>query len=504
MTATQEETTANRSVAPFARMPVFGIAALMAVPLVLTANNYGYFGDELYFLAAGRHLAWGYVDQPPLLPLLARAMDAIAPDSLFVLRLPAMLAMLAGVVFAALIARELGGRTRAQVITAATFAACTNFVAGGHYLATSTLDPFLWTVLLWLVVRWIRTRRDGLLLWAGVVTALALYVKFLIGGFWIVAGIALLICGPRELLRRPMLWAGAAIAALALVPTLVWQAQHGWPQLSMGAAISNEVGESWGGRLSWLPQVLLLAGVPVGAVLLGYGLWRLLRSPRLRSYRFLAWTTLALAVVFIAVNGRSYYIAGMFAPCWAVAAVELERGQASRWWRWIPTWPVFVLSALLMLPAALPVWPHSWVEKNPSLPTPAFSFGEVGWPEAAQSVARAFHRVPDPAHTAIVGETYWTASALDRYGPDLGLPEPTSPNRGYATLVTPPDSARDVLFVGFDPRPLLGHFAHLEPVGTVTTGNAKPSVLDGTPMWLATARRQPWPEIWPHLANTGA
>ncbi|WP_051791394.1 glycosyltransferase family 39 protein [Amycolatopsis jejuensis] len=481
----------------FARTPVLAVAGLLAIPLVLTANRYGYFGDELYFLAAGRHLSWGYVDQPPLLPLLARAMDALAPGSPFVLRLPAMLAMVAGVVVAALIARELGGRRRAQVVTAATFATCTQFLAGGHYLATSTLDPFLWTVLIWLLVRWIRTRRDSLLLWAGVITAVTLYVKFLIGGFWLVAVVALLICGPRDLLRRPMLWAGAAIAALACVPTLIWQATHGWPQLGMGAAISREIGAS--GRLLWLPEVVLIAGVPIGIVLLGYGLWQLLRRP---DYRFLAWVTLGLAVVFVVVNGRSYYLAGMFAPCWAAAAVALESRPAARWWRWLPTWPVYLISALLMLPAALPVWPQSWLAKNPSLPTPFFSYAEIGWPEASKSVADAYHQVPDPARTAILGGTYWTASALDRYGPALGLPEPASPNRGYATLVVPPDSARDVLFVGADPRLLLGHFADLRPAGTVRTGHAKPSVLDGTPMWLASGRMQSWQHLWPVLVNT--
>lgn len=167
-------------------------------------------------------------------------------------------------------------------------------------------------------------------------TAVALYTKFLIGGFWLAAGIALLVCGPRELLRRPALWAGAGIAVVALVPTLIWQAAHGWPQLGMGAAISQEVADTWGGRLLFLPTVLVVAGIPVGAVLLCYGLWRLLRSPELR---FLGWTAVALAVVFLAVNGRSYYVAGMFPVCWAMAAVALERREPSRWWRWLATWP---------------------------------------------------------------------------------------------------------------------------------------------------------------------
>ncbi|WP_326836807.1 glycosyltransferase family 39 protein [Amycolatopsis rhabdoformis] len=500
--AVTTELATRRVAAPFARVPVFVIAALLGVALVLTASRYGYMGDELYFLAAGKHLAWGYVDQPPMLPLLARLMDSIAPGSVFVLRIPAMLAMLAAVVFAALIAREFGGRAKAQVLTAATCAVSTQFIASGHYLATSTLDPFLWTVVIWLLVHWVRVRDDNLLIWAGVVTAAALYVKFLIGGFWAVALVVLLVFGPRELLRRPKLWIGAAIAVAALVPTLVWQATHGWPQLGMGEAISAEVDQTWGGRLLWVPSALLTAGMPIGIALLCYGLWRLFRSEGLAPYRFLAWITVGLSVVFLVVNGRSYYIAGMFAPCWAAAAVELEAGRASRWWRWIATWPVYLVALVLAVPISLPVWPQAFLAAHPGLPSPTFAFAEIGWPEAARSVTDRFEKLPDPAHTAVVGESYWSASALEEYGRPLGLPEPASPNRGYSTLVIPPDSDTSVLWVGEDPGPLRGHFGDLRQVGAVDTGAALPSVADGTPLWLGTARLQPWRQIWPHLVNT--
>lgn len=489
-----------RPVAPVAVVPLAIVTALMAIPLLLTANRYGYAGDELYFLAAGRHLAWGYVDQPPLLPLLAKAMDALG-HSPFVLRVPAMLAVLAGIALTALIARELGGGAKAQTLAAATFGVSPGLLMGGHYLATSTVDPFLWTLVLWLLTRWLRTHADGLLVWAGLVTAIALYTKFLIGGFWLAAGVAVFVCGPRELLRRSRLWLGAAIAAVALVPTLLWQATHGWPQLGMGAAISAEVDDIWGGRVTFVPGALLIAGLPVGVVMLCYGLWRLLRS---RELRFLGWTVVLLTVVFLAVNGRFYYLAGMYPVCWAMAAVALEREEPARWWRWIATWPCYTLSALLVLPVALPVWPRAWLTEHPSLPAPLLAYSEIGSPEAARSVADAFARLPKRDRTAVVTETYWEASALDRYGRDLGLPEPASGNRGYATLVVPSEETTDVLFVGTDPGPLLGHFADLRPLGKVDTGAAKPSYFDGVPLWLASGRTEPWSVLWPKLVNTHA
>src|ERR1700716_1392512 len=122
--AAEETTKPSFTVAPFARFPVLILAGGTGLLLLLTAGRYGYFGDELYFLAAGKPLAWGYADQPPGLPALAWLMDSVAPGSLTVFRIPAVLATAAGVVFTGLIAREMGGARRTQVLAAAAFAIC--------------------------------------------------------------------------------------------------------------------------------------------------------------------------------------------------------------------------------------------------------------------------------------------------------------------------------------------------------------------------------------------
>lgn len=480
--------------AAFAARPVLAIAAAVGVLLAAVSGRYGYFGDELYFLAAGRHLAWGYADQPPLLPLLARALDTIAPGSVVVLRLPAVAVTVAGVVFGALIARELCGARKAQVLTAAAYACCGQFLGTGHYLATSTFDPFLWTVLLWLLTRWLRTRADGLLVWAGVVTAIAVNVKFLVLGFWLVLAVAVLVCGPRELLKRPKLWAGALIALAGVLPTVLWQAANGWPQIRMGAAISAEVENVYGGRLLSLPGMALAAGILAGMVLLVAGLVKLLRTP---EWRFLGWTTLGLAALILVVDGRSYYVAGMFAACWAAAGVAIEQRRPAKWWRWVPTWPVFLLGFLLTVPTSVPLWPESWLAAHPTLPRPVFSYAEIGWPESVDSIAAAYRAAPPD--TAIVTGFYWQAAAIDQFSG--GLPEPYSPSRGYWTLGTPPESARNVLFVGADPRPLTGHFADVRQAGVVTTAGRPDNAAAGTPIWLATGRTEPWSRLWPELRD---
>ncbi|WUV55287.1 glycosyltransferase family 39 protein [Amycolatopsis sp. NBC_01480] len=492
-------------VAEFARLPVALLAAGTAAVLLATAGRYGYFGDELYFLAAGKHLAWGYADQPPVLPLIAWLMNTIAPGSLVVFRVPAILATAAGVVVTGLIARELGGNRRAQTRAAAAFAICGQFVGSGHYLATSTVDPVLWTAALWLLVRWLRTRDDNLLLWLGLVTAVALNVKFLIGAFWALAAVASLVFGPRDLLRRPKLWAGAGIAALACVPTLWWQTANGWPQLGMGDAIAKEVDQG-GGRAGFIPGLLAGAGLVTGALGVLYGLSVLLGAKQLRPYRFLGWTTLGLVVVFIVANGRFYYAAGMFGLLWAAAAVHLESRQPARWWRWVPTWPVFVLSALYSLPYALPVWPVQWLVEHPDAPHPAYAVEEVGWPDLADSVAGAYRLLP-PAerdHTALVTAGYWQAGALSRYGPERGLPEAYSPSRGFWYFGRPADDMDTVLFIGNDPSKLAKHFQSAKIVARVDNRLGALNASRNMPIWQLTGRLDAWSEIWPQLKDLKA
>ncbi|WP_245664047.1 glycosyltransferase family 39 protein [Nocardia arthritidis] len=295
---------------PFALGGVGVVAALGALALLVSIGRYGFFGDELYFVAAGRRLAVGYADQGPLLPAIAGTMDLLAPGSLVALRLPAVLVTVAAVLVTAQIAREFGGGRAAQALTAAAYGTSPFLLVQGSLLATNTIDTALWVVVSWLVVRWVRTRRDGLLLASGLVTALDMQVKWLIPVFWIALAVGVAVYGPRELLRRPALWCGGVVVALTCTPSLAWQAAHGWPQLRLGGVVAAEQA-TIGGRAVWLPLALASAGL-LGGILLIYGVWTLLRAENWRPYRFLGLLPLVLVVVFIATNGRPYYAAGCY------------------------------------------------------------------------------------------------------------------------------------------------------------------------------------------------
>jgi 4-amino-4-deoxy-L-arabinose transferase-like glycosyltransferase len=480
-------------------------AALGAVLLSVSAR-YGYHRDELYFRVAARHLDWGYPDQPPLLPLVTRAVTALFGDSLVMLRLPAALVSVAGVVLAGLTAREMGGGRRAQVLTAGAYAVCPFVVAIGHALYTATLDVFVSTALVWLVVRWVRTRDRRLLLAVGAVTAVALNVKYLAVLLLAAIVAGLLIGGPREFLRRPMSAAGAAVAVIALIPGLLWQARNGWPQLEMADHIAAD--GDFAGRPGFLPFQLLLTGVVLSWLWL-YGLWRLLRFRELAPYRFLAYAYLLSTVVFLVTAGKPYYLAGLWAALWAAGAVEVERRGAPRGAGWAISAPAYAISGVAAVLTTLPVYPVGSLARTPQPYVNADAAETVGWPRFAAEVARVHRALPagERSRTTIVTGNYGEAGALDRYGPALGLPRAYSGHNGFWYFGRPADTGGPTIYVG--PEGVEGaaylrrFWADVTVAGRIDNGIGLDNEEQGKPVWVCRGQRAPWPVLWPRLKHLG-
>ncbi|GAB3494375.1 ArnT family glycosyltransferase [Amycolatopsis cihanbeyliensis] len=495
----------ERTVSRFALGPVLTVAGAAMAVLLAFAGRYGYHGDELYFISAGKHLDWGYADQPPLVPLLARAMDLLFPDSVVGFRLLPILLTGAGIVVAALTARELGGGRLPQLMTAGAYACSPFLLAGaGHIVATHTVDAFLWTVTVWLLVHWVRLRDEGApddrwLLGACLVTALALQTKFLIPIFWVLVAITALILGPRDLLRRPLLWVGAAIAVVTTTPTLIWQAAHGWPQLEMNETVAQEVAFA-GGRSTFLSMALHQAGVVVGAVLFAFGTWWLLRSDRLRPYRFLGWTVLGVTAVFWINAGRPYYVGGLFALCFAAGAVEMCRGLPRRWLRWGLV-PAYAVSAAVAI-SGLPITPVSEYTGEPYSPM-NMALEEFGWPQVAEDVANAYWALPPErrANVSIVTDSYWQAAAVEKFAADRGLPPVHSGSRGAWYFGAPSEEATSTLFVGADRQRLLPYFAEVRQVASLDNEHRINNSSQGAPVWLCTGRVAPWAQLWPEFRH---
>jgi 4-amino-4-deoxy-L-arabinose transferase-like glycosyltransferase len=477
------------------------IAAAVTVVLVALASGYGPHRDELYFVAAGRHLDWAYADQGPLTPLIARAMSELASGSLTVLRLPAALAAGLTVLLTGLLAREFGGSGRAQAIAAACTAAAALVLFTGHMLSTSTFDLLAWTAISWLVVRAVRTGNDRLWLAAGVVFGLGLLNKPLPAFLAVGLLVGVVVAGPRRLLRNPYVWAGGAIALVLWSPWILWQAAHDWPQLDVSRSIAS--GESTSSEAWWaiVPFQFLLAGPPLGPVWVA-GLVALLRDRRLRDVRFVGCGWIVLAIVFMATAGKPYYLAGLLPALIGAGAVQvdgwLERGRARA--RRMVFAAALASSAAVSLVIALPVLPTGNLDPVLALNE---DVGEtVGWPQFTRTIASVYGELPDRRRAVLLTRNYGQAGAIDRYGPALGLPRAYSGHNAYGDWGPPPQGAAPVIAVGLHP----GELARLRGCREVTridNGLGVDNEEQGTPVMICAGPWQDWAREWRALRHLG-
>jgi hypothetical protein len=478
--------------------PLLGIAAAVALLLVIFAGAYGYHRDELYFLAAGHHLAWSYADQGPVTPLLARLMDAIDPGSLTVLRVPSALMAGATVFVTGLIAAEFGAARRAQLIAASCAAVAAVVLAVGHLLSTSTLDLFAWTIVTWLVSRLIRGGDERLWVAAGVVAGIALLNKPLIAFLLAGLGVGVVLVGPRRLLASRWLWAGVAIALLLWSPWLIWQAKHGWPQIDVSSSVASGNSTSSEPRWALLPFQLLLVS-PILAPVWIAGLAALLRRPALREFRLFAVAWIFLAAVFIATGGKPYYLAGLFPVLLAAGAIEtdgwLRRGSRRRAALLGST---VVISGAVSAFITLPLLPAR--DAGPSVAMDGDVGETIGWPDFTREVARVYGRAG--AGAVIFTSNYGEAGAIDRYGPALGLPSAYSGHNAYGYWGPPPDHAGPVVTVGLD-RTDLRRFRGCHLASRIDNSAGIDNDERGEPVEDCAGTRGPWSRVWPSLRHLG-
>jgi len=483
---------------PFAALPVICLAAAVAAILAAFAGGYGYHRDELYFLAAGRHLAWGYADQGPLTPLIAHAMDSIAPGSLTVLRLPSAAMSAATVAVTGLIAAELCGRRRAQLIAASCAAVASVVLIVGHLLSTSTFDVLAWATVSWLVVRIVRGGDQRLWPAVGAVAGVALLNKPLIAFLLAGLGVGIVVAGPRSALRSGWLWAGVLVAALIWSPWLVWQSNHGWPQLDVSSSIAAGGSASSQPRWALLPFQLLLVS-PVLAPVWIAGLVALCRRPALRPFRLFVVAWAFLVVAFLATGGKPYYLAGMLPLLLAAGAIEtdawLDRGARGRA---VVLWGAVALSGAVSAVIALPVLPAH--DAGPVIAMNGDVGETIGWPQLARTVATVYRQAGSDA--VIYTANYGEAGALDRYGHALHLPRAFSGHNGFWYWGPPRARPGPVVAVGLHASQLR-HFRGCRLAARIANSAGVDNDERGEPVYRCAAPVAPWPQLWPALRHLG-
>ena len=454
------------------------------------ADRYGWHRDELYYLASSRHLALGYVDYPPITPLLARADQAIFPGSLPALRLLTILAGACVIIVTALIARELGANRLAQVLAGLAVLISPMYVGANILFQTVSFDQLVWAVTCLLFVRLLRGSDPKEWLLLGLVFGIGLETKYTVIGLGVAIVIGLLATNQRQLLASRWPWLGFGFALVLFVPNLAWQAGHHWDSLlyTIGHRGATD------GPIAYWVQQFLLMGPQLIPLIVGGAWWLWRREP----FRAAAVTIVAVELFFFLVGGKAYYPAPIYALAYAAGCVWLVEAVRQPWIRRVAV-AVAVAITVVLLPIGLPILPaktmaDSWVWKARK------DFADMyGWPDLVEQVTTVYQQLPlgDRSAVVILASNYGEAGALDFYG--HGLPPVVSPHLTYYYWAPAHMTPSTVIVVGYS-RPYLGtFFGDIEQAATITNSYGLHNYEYGQAIWICRSPLVPLDQAWPRL-----
>ena len=477
-------------------------------------GRYGAFRDEMYFVVCGQRLAWGYVDQPPLIAAVAGAAHQVFGMWVPGWRLLPWLASAATVWLAGRLAARFGGGAPAALLASAATAVSPVLLGLGHYLTMNAFEPLLWTALALVLARLAAGESRSLWLAAGALVGLGLLTKYSMGYFAGCLGLGLLLVPERRLLadRRALL--AVAVALLLVLPNLAWQAGQGFPFLEL--VRRGQLHKNAPFALGSFLLSLVLEPGPLGAPVWLGGLAWLLSAPPARRHRFLGLGALFLLAFLALSRGKPYYAAPALPMLFAAGGAAWEGILRPRWSRRAA--PALVAAGGLALsPMAIPIlpleaflrWQALGVRQQPMERAalgalPQIFADQFGWPELAGGVARVFAALPpvERDRAAVFAQNYGEAAALDLYGRPLGLPPAASGHNQYFLWGPPPGRGEVVLVVG-GPREDCGRGAYRRRELGARLPES-PWVMpyeSGRWIWICRDPEVPLSELWPRLRH---
>lgn len=468
----------------------FSIASLLVLCLaaaktafhLVTASRYGIFRDELYYLACSEHLDWGYVDQPPLIALIAWIVRHVFGESLIGLRLIPAVAGGATVWLTAKFARELSGGPFAQVMSALSVFAVPVYLIMHHWLTMNAWEPLIWLACAWCLVRAINRDEPNYLIWLGLLIGVGLQNKYTTAFLAMGLGIGLIATSARRFITRPQLWIGVVLAFVIFLPNLVWSIRHNFPFLELMDNIRATNRDVVRGPVAFVVDQITLMN-PVLAPLWIGGLFWLAVGQR-GKYRLFALAYVVMLATFIVLRGKNYYLASAYPMLLAAGAVAFEILTAQKW-RWMR--PVYVgaifIVAVVLAPTVSPILsPEKTIayqkaigieppksENQETGPLPQYFADEFGWEDMTREVSRIYNSLPaeERETTAIFANGYGEAGAIDFFGDRYGLPKAISNHQNYWLWGSRDYDGGTVIVLRSDGRGDRKYFRSVEVVGRV-------------------------------------
>ena len=481
-------------------------------------GGYGFFIDELYFMACGQHLSWGYVDMPPLTAVQAWAARALFGDSLLAIRIFPTVASAGLVILTGAIVRRLGGGRFAEILAALAVLLAPFYLSFGSYMSMNSVEPLLWMGCALILIRMVQTGDARLWLWFGVLAGIGLENKdtMLMFGFALIAG--LMLTPERRLMVSRWFIFGGLIAFAIFLPNLIWQIQHHFPHLEMLANIKRSGRNVAIGPLGFIGWQLL-GMQPLAAPIWLCGLYVFLFSDAGRPYRALGYAYLVSLLILLLTEGRFYYLAPAYPMLIAAGAVAIEKWTAQPRRGWLrPTYAaVFAVAGAITALNVLPLLPpRAYIaytrfmgfsepkfENRQASDLPQFLADRFGWPEMVAATAKVYDDLPSEqkARTAIFGSNYGEAGAVDFYGPALGLPKAISGHVNYWYWGPRNYTGESIIVLGAPRERLERSFAKVEPKGEV--GNPYAMANEHFTIYLCTQPKggRTLQQNWPKLKN---
>jgi hypothetical protein len=507
---------AVRAPAASATAILAGLALAKLLIQFAGVRHYGFFRDELYYMACGEHLAWGYIDQPPFIAFAAWFSRHVLGNSIVALRLFPVLAGSAVVFLTGILARELGGGRFAQFLAAMAILLAPAYLAFDSFFSMNAFEPLLWLLCGWIAVRVVKGASPKWWLAFGAVAGIGLENKhtMLLFGFALVAG--LILSGDWRIFRSKWIWIGGLVALALFLPNLVWESRHGWPQIEVvrNAQLYKNLPIS---PLRFLGEQIAFLD-PVALPLWAGGLVWFFFARQGKRFRFLGWAYLIVLGAFISLGGKSYYPLPAYTLLMAAGGVWFEEIIRSRGWRWLGVAfsCALLLAGLVALPFGVPVLPiDDFVRYSQVFPysrsvtterdalhaeLPQLYADMLGWDNIASGVARVYYELPaaDRSACAILGGNYGEAGAIDYYGPALGLPKAISGHNSYFDWGPRGYSGACMIVFGERSGEFIRFFDDVQRVATIENPHAMP-IEQSVPVYLCRKPIAPLAALWPRF-----
>jgi len=484
------------------------IVAALALALHFALNGrYGYWIDELYFMACGDHLDWGYVDHPPLIALVAKGSRLLLGDSLFAIRFFPAIAVAALIVLTGAMAHTLGGGRHAQWIAAIAASVVPVYVLFGNLLTMNAFEPLFWVGCAYLTALMAKNASPRLWLVVGIVAGVGMLNKHSMAFFAAALMVGIAVSPQRRLLLNRWTWLGAALAGLIATPNLLWEMGHGWPTVELLANAKRFQHQPvtplefvWG-QIQVVNPCLLPLWIA--------GLCFLLGAARAARFRFLGWTFVLQFAAFLWMQAKTYYLAPIYPVLFAAGAVAIEPRRA---WVTIALTGFLLVGFAALAPYVLPILPvdalPAYLERlgmkevRPETRqmgnVPQIFADMLGWHELVAEIARVYEALPadERRHAAIWGVGYGVAGAVDYFGRAYALPKAISGHQNYYLWGPGEADGTVVIAVGMDGDVLAQWFRHVELAGEVRCDFCMPD-RRVTPIHVCRELTVPMQEFWP-------